>query len=334
MADLRLGIVSWNTAGELDACLAALPAALDGLDAEVFVVDNASSDASVSVARRHRAHVVVNERNLGYAVAMNQALAGAEAPYLVALNPDTVPAPGTLRRLVERAADHPDAGVVVPRLVGVDGRPQPSAHRFPGTAAELVAAVATPAIQRSRLGRRLLLDGSGPHRGGVVDWAIGAVHLVRTEALDGEAPYSERSFMYAEDLDLCWRLTQRGLPTVLVEDVEILHVGNVAGELAWGDTRSVRYWAATYDVIARRRSPAAARRVGAWCAFAAVVSMLRVLPRLGRARSRPWARRALAIRRQELAVHARIARHGPMPPPTAPPEPFRAPEVTADRSGG
>lgn len=332
MPDLRLGIVSWNTATELDACLAALPDALDGIDAEVVVVDNASADDSVEVARAHGVRVEVNNRNLGYAAAMNQALAGSDAPYLLALNPDTVPGARTLRRLVERIADHPSAGVLVPRLVGSDGRAQPSAHRFPGGLVPLVAATSTTRIRRSRVGRWLLLDGSGPHRGGRVDWAIGAVHLVRAAALAGEVPYSERSFMYAEDLDLCWRLAQRGAPTVLAADIEVCHVGNVAGAKAWGDERSVRYWAASYDVIAGRRSPAAARRVAVGCSVAALVSMLRTGVRARSTTYRDDARRLLAIRRRELAVHLRAAVQGPPPPPASPPGPLTSPTPARDDS--
>lgn len=314
---VRAGIVSWNTAEHLDACLRALPEALGAVTAEVVVVDNASSDDSVAVARRHDVTVVANDRNRGYAVAMNQALSGSTAPLLLALNPDTVPAPGTLARLVEAAALHPSAGVLVPRLVGVSGRPQPSALRFPGAFVPIVATLSTARLRRSRLGRRLLLEGSGPHEGGRVPWAIGAVHLIRAAALHGEAPYSERSFMYAEDLDLCWRLDQRGAPTVLVPEVTIEHVGNVAGAQAWGDVRSLRYWAATYDVIAQRRSPGAARRVAAGCCIGALLSMLRSTPKAVAGSS--GARRLVRQRRRELGIHARALVLGPPAAPQTPP---------------
>lgn len=316
---VRVGIVSWNTAGHLDACLAALPEALGGVDAEVVVVDNGSDDDSVEVARRHRVIVVANQENRGYAVAMNQALGSTPAPILLALNPDTVPAPGTLRHLVEHLEANPAAGVAVPRLVGAHGRPQHSAYRFPGAFAPLVATMSTRGLRRSAVGRRLLLEGSGPHQAGRVDWAIGAVHLIRAAALDGEPPYSERSFMYAEDLDLCWRLAQRGVPTVLAADVTVLHVGNAAGERAWGDARSVRYLAATYDVIAQRRSPGAARLVAAGWALAAALSMLRVTPWVMVGRRRTGSRRLMRLRGRELAVHLRTVRCGPPPPPVSPP---------------
>lgn len=315
---VRVGIVSWNTAELLDACLAALPAALEGLDAEVAVVDNDSSDGSADVARRHGVTTIVNDANLGYAVAMNQALEST-APVLIALNPDTAPPPRSLTRLVEHLEARPQVGVVVPRLAHADGRPQHSAYRFPDSAAPFVAGISTRRMRQGRLGRRLLLEGSGPHAGGPVDWAIGAVHVIRASALAGERPYSERSFMYAEDLDLCWRLAQRGAPTWLAEDVTIPHVGNAAGEQAWGEGRSAIFWAATYDVISQRTSPARTRLVAASCTAAAALSLVRL--GLGGLRRRDWGstRTSLAVRWRELGVHSRIVLHGPSEPPRSPP---------------
>lgn len=317
--EVVVGIVSWNTAEHLDACLSALPHALGDLDADVVVVDNASQDHSADVARRHGVRVITNDSNRGYAAAMNQALSHRPAPYLLALNPDTRPAPGTLERLVKHLRQHPSAGVAVPLLVSETGQHQPSAYRFPGPIAPLVASMSTERLRRSWVGRRLLLEGSAPHGGGRVDWAIGAVHLIRASALRGEDPYSERSFMYAEDLDLCWRLAQRGWSTIMVDDVSVTHVGNVAGEMAWGDGRSPRYFAATYDVIAQRRSAAAARWVGLWWSIAAIISILRTMPRLATG-SANHARQLIRMRTRELVVHAKAAVHGPPNPPTSPPD--------------
>src|SRR5690349_5715196 len=80
MPAVRVGIVSWNTAECLGACLDALPAALEGVDAEIVLVDNASSDDSAAVgAARPWVRVVRNPDNIGYARAMNQALGGTNA---------------------------------------------------------------------------------------------------------------------------------------------------------------------------------------------------------------------------------------------------------------
>src|SRR3546814_18936664 len=66
--------------------------------------------------------------------------------------------------------------------------------------------------------------------------------------------------MYAEDVELCWRLSARGWSTVLAADVAVPHVGNAAGAQAWGSGRDRRWWAASYDLYAQRRGTAARRR--------------------------------------------------------------------------
>lgn len=260
---VRVGIVSWNTADLLDRCLSALPAALGGLEAEVVVVDNASSDGSADVAAGHPVTAVRNSENVGYARAMNQALAGATAPVLVALNPDTEPPAGSLERLVDVLRDRPDVGLVVPRLLNADRSDQHSVYRFPSVRLAAIVALLPTRLQH-RYGPTWWLEGQADHRRTVpVDWAIGAVHCIRTKALDGSAPYSERWFMYVEDLELCWRLRRLGWEILLAGDVAVPHVGNASGAQAWGDSRTERWMDATYDWYAGARGPLAAR---AWAA--------------------------------------------------------------------
>jgi GT2 family glycosyltransferase len=249
VADVRVGIVSWNTADLLDQCLAALPDALAGLDTEVVVVDNASDDASADVAARHTGvEVIRNPTNVGYARAMNQALATADAPTLIALNPDTEPGPGALATLVKRLVADPTLGLVSPRLVNSDGADQHSVYRFPSPAVAVAVTFAPHRWQEEWVGKRWWLEGFADHRRSTdIDWAIGAVHVIRAAALDGRAPYSERWFMYVEDLELCWWLDRHGWRRRLEADVAIPHVGNASGAQKWGDARAARWLEATYD---------------------------------------------------------------------------------------
>lgn len=234
--DARVGIVSWQTAELLDRCLAALPAALDGVEAEVVVVDNASTDGSAEVARARGARVIVNSRNVGYARAMNQALAGTEAPFLIAINPDTVALPGSLAILVRRLSDDPSLALVAPRLLHPDGSLQPSVHRFPSIRLALVMGLLPMALRGGPVGAQFWLEGYAPHdRSQAIDWAIGAVHVMRRGALaDPEHPYSERTFMYTEDMDLCWRLREESWNVSLEPTAEVVHMGNAAGSQAFG----------------------------------------------------------------------------------------------------
>lgn len=266
MADVRIGIVSYNTADLLERCLAALPAAIGALEAEVVVVDNGSTDDSLSVTRRFAPAVKVraNGSNLGYARAMNLALTGTTAPVLIALNPDTEPRPGALARLVHHLEVDAGAGLVVPRLLAADGSLQPSVHRFPSIAQALVMGLTPPRFRTGWIGRRWWLEGFAPHdKCGRIDWAVGAVHVIRAAALEcAEHPYSERWFMYAEDMDLCWRMQRRGWGVSLLPTAEVMHVGNAAGAAEWGDRREARWLAATYDWYSTTRGRGAARR---WC---------------------------------------------------------------------
>lgn len=305
---VQVGIVSWNTADLLDRCLAALPAALGDLRAEVVVVDNASSDGSAARAERPGVRVIANDVNVGYARAMNQALAG-DADVLIACNPDTEPPPGSLRDLVATLLADPRRALVAPRLLDPDGSLQHSVHRFPSPSAPLAWAVLPARVLRGRLGRRLWLEGAADHAGLVeVDWAIGAVHVIRREALEGAAPYDERWFMYVEDSDLCWRLQRRGWRVCLDGTVTVPHVGNAAGQAAWGGARNRRWQWATYDWVALRQGAARQRAL-------AVVNLLATLVLLARPAvaapvsdlSRQRLRHRWATQRPLLAVHLRAA---------------------------
>ena len=234
--DVTVGIVSWQTAELLDRCLAALPGALGSLAAEVVVVDNASTDGSADVARRHGARVIENGENVGYARAMNQALASADAPFLIALNPDTVARPGSLERLVALLRVEPTVGLAVPRLLNPDGSLQPSVHRFPSIRTALVMGLVPLPIRPGPIGRSFWLEGYAPHdRQQPIDWAIGAAHAIRRSSLPNpDHVYRERTFMYAEDMDLCWSLRREGWAVVLEPAAEIVHIGSAAAAQLFG----------------------------------------------------------------------------------------------------
>ena len=314
MADVRVGIVSWNTGALLRRCLAALPAALDGVDAEIVVVDNASSDDSAQIASAHAGvSVVRNEDNEGYARAMNRALADTDAAALIALNPDTEPPPRSLATLVERLLENPRAGLVVPRLLNADGTLQPSVQRFPSLGLAIVSGFVPARWQHGSLGRRWWLPAAGGHETReAIDWAIGAVHVIRRDALAGAAPYSERWFMYVEDIELCWRLQHAGWEVRLEGDIAIPHVGNAAGAQAWGWKRGRRFWAATYDFDEQVRGRMHARA-------SAVVNLTATglhyaASRIGERRRGPSGERSRHLAgelRSLLPVHARAALSGP-----------------------
>lgn len=192
---VRVGVVSRNAAGALERCLAGLGPALGDHDADIVVVDNASSDASTLRAARHGVRVIANRSDVGYAVAMNQALAGSRPDVLVAVRASSQPRPGALARLIDTVWADPTIGLAVPCLVS-GGDPVPSLHPFPSVG----SAIRGEATES---------------RPGQPGWAPGVVHCIRAAALGRARPYVERRLDGAEDLELAWRLCGRGWRVVL-----------------------------------------------------------------------------------------------------------------------
>jgi GT2 family glycosyltransferase len=317
--DIRVGIVSWNTAALLDRCLAALPAALGNLQAEVVVVDNASSDGSADRAADHAGVTVIRSaENLGYGRGMNAALEGTDAPVLLALNPDALAPPGSLEQLVKHLDADPGLGLVVPRLLNVDGSVQHTVYRFPSVAVGAAVGLLPARLHRGPVGRRFWLEGHAGHeQSGDIDWAIGAVHCMRASAA-GDRPYSEAWFMYAEDLELCWRLRASGWRIRLEADIAVTHVGNAAGAQAWGSERTARWLDATYDWYADARGAGHAR---AWAAVntlgvgVKLVANRALVAAKGRRSADAWSRTQQF--RELLPLHARKLIRGARAPLTA-----------------
>jgi GT2 family glycosyltransferase len=337
---LRVGIVSWNTAEPLARCLSSLPAALDGVAAEIVVVDNDSADDSVDRAGIHpEVRVIRNDENEGYARAMNRALADTTAPLLVALNPDTVLPAGSLRSLAEALLEEPDLGLVVPQLHSEDGTVQHSVNRFPSVALTLAASLLPAARHEQHEGVRWWVPGTSTHaRDQDVDWGIGAVHVIRAAALGGTPPYSERWFMYVEDLDLCWRLAKAGWRRRLIATTAVTHTGGAATtQSEWADDPAMRWLPCSYDFYARAHSRPAARVWAATNALAllgwATIGLIRpgLLP--FQSSERRALVRAIVPMRRHLWIHLTALVAGPTfvarrvirpdvgPGPTLPPAP-------------
>ena len=130
--DLSILIVNWNTRQLLVDCLASLSATKPGIELEVIVVDNASTDGSADeVARFYPgAALIRNAENVGFAAANNQAYRASAGRHVLLLNSDTLVPPGSLELLVEHLDAHPGVGIVGPRLEYGDGSFQISALRF------------------------------------------------------------------------------------------------------------------------------------------------------------------------------------------------------------
>ncbi|MBP1700389.1 MAG: hypothetical protein H6Q41_5577 [Deltaproteobacteria bacterium] len=140
MIDLSVIIVNWNTRDLLVRCLNSITQVTQRMKAEIFVVDNRSSDESGRTVKERFSQVILieNETNLGFAGANNQALRRSKGNYLLLLNPDTQVKEEPIQKLISLMDAHPDVGITGVQLLNSDGSKQNSIANFPSLATELL----------------------------------------------------------------------------------------------------------------------------------------------------------------------------------------------------
>jgi N-acetylglucosaminyl-diphospho-decaprenol L-rhamnosyltransferase len=285
-------VVSWNTRELLARCLEAARPEVESGRLAVHVVDNASADGSAELVRERFdwARLEGHSENLGFGRAANLGAAAAQAAWVAVANADTALRPGALDLLLEAGRRDPAAAVVAPRLVLPDGSTQHSVYGFPTLPYAALLNSGLHHLSRDLADRLAVPDRWDSARARRVPWAIGAFLLVRRQAWDEVGGFDPDQFMYAEDLDLGWRLRSRGWFTRYEPRAVVDHHGGAATEQVWGRDPFARYWASTYGWMARRRGAARAWGVAAMNTTGAALRYAVATP-LARVAPDPWAER-------------------------------------------
>ena len=227
-ATVSVIIVNWNTRQLLGQCLDTLCENMNGLDYDVWVVDNASSDDSVPFLRSHHpwVHVVESDRNLGFAGANNLAMHLSSGRYMLLLNSDAFVTPDAVTSLVRCADADVQSGIVGACLLNPDGTFQASHTPFPSLGREWLILTG--------LGRKLFgehypsrgpEDGIGRQR---VDYVEGACLLVRRTAFEQVGGMDEGYFMYAEEVDWCFSMKAAGWQVWYEPAAKVTHIGGAS----------------------------------------------------------------------------------------------------------
>lgn len=224
MPDVAYVVVTFRSAADIATCIGAIDADAGQRPRPIVIVDNASDDASVTIALEHPARplVIARDTNDGFGTACNRGTAAADAEAVFFVNPDAILTPGTTARLLDVLARDAGIAAVGPSIIDPAG-----GFRARSAGAEPSA--------RSAIGHFLLL-GRVPGLGRLfpsmqlgpttaerdVDWLSGAALLVRRSAFDAVGGFDERLFLYMEDVDLCRRLREarwrvRYVPVAVVE---------------------------------------------------------------------------------------------------------------------
>ena len=223
---LSIVIVNYKTRGLLKQCLKGLRLVRPRIDHEIIIVDNASNDGTKEMIEEFfpEVHLIVNDRNRGFAVGNNQGILAATGRYVMILNPDIAVLEGSIEKLIVFLESHPDAAAVGPKLVNPDGSIQFSCYRFP--------APMIPLYRRTPLGllpwarrslRHYLMMDINHDISRTADWLLGACLVVRRMAIDRIGLMDERFFLYFEDVDWCRRFWRAGFKVYYVPSALMVH---------------------------------------------------------------------------------------------------------------
>lgn len=211
---LTIVIVSYNVCHMLEQCLRAVNRALEGMEGEVVVVDNASTDGSMDYLRPRFPGVrfMAGRENVGFSRANNLAIRQTEGDYVLLLNPDTLVAEDTLRQCVAFLDAHPSVGATGVRMLNSDGSFAPESRRglpTPFTSFCKMCGLGT-LFPRSHVFGRYYMRYLDVEEASPIEVISGAFCMVRRQALDQVGLLDEDFFMYGEDIDLSYRLLRGG----------------------------------------------------------------------------------------------------------------------------
>ncbi len=225
--DLSIVIVNYNVKHFLVQCLYAIKQASQGLNVEVIVVDNASSDGSQDEVNSRFPWVqyIYNTRNVGFGRANNQGIKLAKGRYTLLLNPDTIIQEDSLKKCVTYLDDHTEVGGLGIKMIDGYGSFLPESKRsFPSPQVAFFKLFGlaqlfpkSPYFGRYHLG---YLDREKNHQ---VDVLSGAFFMSPTALLQDLGGFDERYFMYGEDIDLSFQIEQAGYHNVYFAESFILH---------------------------------------------------------------------------------------------------------------
>ncbi len=232
---MRLSVVflSYNTRDLTRQALNSVLAAAEGLETEIFVVDNASADGSADMiaAEFPQVKLVCNEANVGFSAGNNVALRQVTGEYALLINTDTIVRRDALHAMVEFLDAHPEAGACGCKILDPDGTLQLDSRR--GFPTPLAAFCKMSGLSRlfpkHPLMARYHLTHLDPEQTAEIEVLSGSCMMVRKAAMDQVGLLDEDYFMYGEDIDWCYRFHQAGWKIYYLPTTAIIHFRGESG---------------------------------------------------------------------------------------------------------
>lgn len=221
---LSIVLVNYNSGNYLHDCLKFIEENNEELELDIWVVDSASNDNSIEKVKKDypKINYILNQENIGFSKANNQALQKIENEYILILNPDTKILPKTLGFMVDYIKENKDVGAATCRVELANGKLDWASHRgFPTPLASFFYYF----LKNDNYYHLSNQDLTKTHE---VDAITGAFFMTRKSVLDKIGLFDEDYFMYGEDLDLCFRIKKMRYKIMFVPDVKIIHYKGVS----------------------------------------------------------------------------------------------------------
>ena len=242
MTDLSIIIVNWNVRDLLDRCLASIHYAQVAIGdqrgdlprVEIIVVDCASEDGSVQMARQKYPEVMLlpQRHNIGFSRGNNLAMAAATAPIFLLLNPDTEVSKDAIGQLLHYMREHPAVGILGPHTLNSDGSHQSTRRRFPSLLTGIFESTWLAALAPASVHDHFYLRDSDDNAILEVDWVQGSALMLRREVYAQIGGLDHGFVMYSEELDYCRRAKSAGWKVVYHGEALITHHGGKSSDQA------------------------------------------------------------------------------------------------------
>lgn len=227
MIDLSISIVNYNTVNLLKQCLLSIYKETKGINLDIWVVDNASSDESIQMIKTNfpEVNLIVNKENLFFTKAHNQALKLARGRYLVLLNPDTILLNNAFKIMTDFMDKHPETGACGPKLLNPDMTDQGSGLAFPSYLYGLFEVLCINALFPYNLVKnKTWVRGWDRNDLREVHTVGGACMLVRREISETVGLLDENFLAFWEETDWCLRIKKAGWKIYFIPEAKVIHI--------------------------------------------------------------------------------------------------------------